>query len=140
MLDLPSTAPLVACYDFAPPSLLIGGALQDAPFYTYVALANEQITATDTIWSCSGLRIPLDDQSLQSVVVTDIWKRLNCAFNENGVSLLECMVLDLKRTAQRVFFIDSPGYVAGQENACSIAELGRVCQRYDLAFEVISPV
>src|SRR5258707_389217 len=112
-------------------------------FSLNVQLSLFQISVTTTLcrlWSSSGIRRPLDDQSLQSVVVTDIWKRLNCTFNENRVSLLECMVLDLKRTAQRAFFIDSPGYVADQENVCSVAELGRVCQRYDLAFEVISPV
>ncbi|HEY0753740.1 MAG TPA: glycosyltransferase family 2 protein [Ktedonobacteraceae bacterium] len=137
---LPSTAPLASRYAFATPSLLIGGTLQDAPFYTFIALANEEVEATESVWSCFGLRIPLSDQSLQSVVITDIWKKLNRVFNKNNVPLLVCMILDLKRTAQHVFFIDSPGYDAELENACSTIELELLCQGYDLSFEILSPV
>ena len=131
-----STAPLVARYQFARPSLLLGGTLQDAAYYDYLALADERIESTAALWSCSGLRIPLDDQSLQSVVMTDIWKWLDQAFNGRNVWLLECMLAEVKRTASRAFFIDSPG-ILPQRKACSRVELERLCQRYDLAFEFI---
>jgi hypothetical protein len=136
---LPSTAPLITRYQFARPSLLLGGTLQDAAYYDYIALANEEIESTPTTWSCSGVHIPLDDQSLQSVIVSDLWKWLGCAFNGRAISLLECMIADIKRTARQAFFIDSPAHLLPRRDHCSVAELTRLCQRYDLPFQVIVP-
>jgi glycosyltransferase involved in cell wall biosynthesis len=136
---LPSTAPLVARYQFKHPSLLIGGTLQDASLYDYLALANEEIASTVAIWSCCGLRIPSGDQELQSVVVSDMWKWLDCAFNRRGISLLECMIAEIKRTASQAYFVDSPAHVLPRWEQSSEAELSRLCQRYDLSFQMIVP-
>jgi GT2 family glycosyltransferase len=138
MARWPVTAAFASRYQFARPSLLLGGRLQDAACYDYLALADEQIEATSALWSCCGLRIPLADQTLRSVVVTEIWKYLNCAFNKSGVTLLECMIIDLQRTTQRAFFLDRAEHISAREQTCSVAELERLCRRYDLAFEVLT--
>ncbi|HEY0753741.1 MAG TPA: glycosyltransferase family 2 protein [Ktedonobacteraceae bacterium] len=139
LATLPSTASLVTRYDFARPSLLLGGTLQDASFYDYLALGDEQIESTATLWSCCGLRIPLDDQSLQSVVVTDIWKWLNCAFNKGSLTMLEFMLAELTRTTHKVFFIDSPGQLLPGAPSCSLTQLELLCRRYELEFQIIVP-
>lgn len=138
MAAWPATAPFVSQHAFSRPSLLLGGTLQDAALYDYLALADERIAASASLWSCCGPRIPLDDQTLQSVVVTEIWKYLNRAFNKSGVTLLECMIIDLKRTAQRVFFLDRAEVCSEREHPCALAELERLCQHYDLPFEVLT--
>ncbi len=136
---LPSTAPLVMRHGFARPALLIGGSLQDAPYYDYLALGDEQVESTAAAWSCCGLRIPLDDQSLQSVVVTDIWKWLHYAFNKSNITMLEFMIAELKRTTQKTFFINSPLQLLAGMPSCSLAQLELLCRRYELEFEVIAP-
>jgi glycosyltransferase involved in cell wall biosynthesis len=136
---LPSTASLVLRHGFARPALLIGGTLQDASHYDYLALGDDQIESTAAAWSCCGLRIPLDDQSLQSAVVTAIWKWLSYAFNKSNITMLEFMIAELKRTTQKVFFIDSPLQLGAGMPSCSLAQLELLCRRYELEFEVIAP-
>ncbi|HEY0753742.1 MAG TPA: glycosyltransferase family 2 protein [Ktedonobacteraceae bacterium] len=135
--QLPSTAPLVASHQFEHPSLLIGGTLQDAPLYDYLTLSNEEITSTASIWSCCGLHIPLGDQELRSVIISDIWKWLNCAFNRREISLLECMIAEIKRTADYAYFVDSPARMLPRQDHTPVAELSRLCQLYDLPFQII---
>lgn len=109
---LPAVAPLAASYQFSRPSLLIGGTKQDASFFDYLALADEAWASDPALWSCSGIRIPLPDRALQSVVVSDIWRWLGFSFNASHISLLECMIADIRRTARRAYFMDSSSAVA----------------------------
>jgi hypothetical protein len=139
---LPSTAPLVAHYQFPRPSLLISGPAQDINMYDYAALADENRDSTPSRWSCSGIRIPLDDHALKSVVVSDIWKWLNPDPGEKTISPLECMIADIRRTATIAFFIDSPAEMLPNHPAYpafSAPQLEELCNKYELPFQIVVP-
>jgi len=141
------------------PSLLIGGTPQDADNFSYIALANETVISTDTLWSCSGILIPLADHSLETVVVSDMWKWLNRSFIVDlaltppdptilagvkseipaRVSLLECMIAEIKRTARQALFVNSSSFVDISERShASTTILADLCHQYGLPFQIIS--
>lgn len=126
------------------PALLIGGTRRDAGQYDYVALADESVVSTPSTWSCSSVLIPLPDQSLETVVVSQIWPRLGWAlhypFGESGmdgVSLLEVLISEIKRTARRVVFIDGPSASQAGKGP-SIETLVSLCHTYGLPFQIVS--
>ncbi|HVU71071.1 MAG TPA: glycosyltransferase family 2 protein, partial [Ktedonobacteraceae bacterium] len=125
----------------ARPSLLIGGTPQDASDYDYVAVGDEQVTSTSSLWSCWGLRNPLPDHSLATVVVSDIWTHLNWSlslpFGLPGTLLLENLVTEIKRTAQKAVFIYPSEAPAEQDGLLSILE--QTCQKHQLAFQLLRP-
>jgi hypothetical protein len=122
----------------ARPSLLIGGTPQDTSDYDYVAVGDEQVTSTSSLWSCWGLRNPLPDHSLATVVVSDIWTHLNWSlslpFGLPGMLLLENLVTEIKRTAQKAIFIYPSAAPAEQDSLFSILE--QTCQKHQLAFQL----
>jgi len=75
------TIPAEFHYQFARPSLLIGGTIDDTAHFDYIALADESVHSTATIWSCCGVLIPLEQNSLKTVIVSDVWKSLGVAFH-----------------------------------------------------------
>jgi len=121
------------------PVLLVGGTMQDLECYDYVSLANENIVSTSRIWSCSGIIIPLADRSLDTVVVSDMWKYLGCSFNADNMSLLECLISEIKRCSRIAIFVDS-AYIPDVPGSItvSINELTNTCHKYDLSFQIIN--
>ncbi len=137
---LPSVSSL-ADYRFSHPSLLIGGTRQEAGLCDYVALADEDVASSDAIWSCSGVISPLADQSLATVVVSDVWKWLGLKVDRNGKTLLGYLASEIKRTAQEAFFIDSSSILASPGSShLSVIELANTCHKYDLSFQIIPGV
>lgn len=126
---------------FTQPTLLIGGTVQQAGGYDYLTLADERSVSTPSIWSCCGILIPLADQSLETVVVSDIWKKLDWSypypFDIPSVSLLEFLLSEIQRTAKKAIFIHSPS-VPSNGAGLSVEALESMCQRYGLSFQIVS--
>ncbi|HLI71532.1 MAG TPA: glycosyltransferase [Ktedonobacteraceae bacterium] len=123
------------------PTLFIGGTGREAEDYDYLTLIDENYSSTPSVWSCCGILIPLPDQSLGTVIVSDIWKRLDWtpsyAFALPGVSLLEFLISEIQRAAKKAVFLDSlpaspdcPGV--------SVETLESLCKKYGLPFEIVS--
>jgi hypothetical protein len=125
---------------FARPTLLVGGKAEDAAHYDYVAVGDENIPSTSSLWSCWGLAIPLADDTLETVVVSDIWKQLGwspCSpFDLPGAPLLENLITEIKRTAKKVVFLNSTP--TSSDEARLVAVLQRSCQKQELEFELLS--
>lgn len=121
------------------PTLLIGGTAQDAEKYDSVTLFDEHITSTDALWSCCGVLIPLANQSLGTVIVSDIWKRLDwtpqLSFDLPGVSLLEVLLAEIQRTARHAIFLDTQPDASG----VTIDTLVSLCERYHVSYQIVSP-
>jgi glycosyltransferase involved in cell wall biosynthesis len=120
----------------AHPTLLIGATLDDAPFYDQIAVANEDVSPGATIWSSSGILHPLPDNSLQTVVVSDMWKWLDVSFHPSGKPLLECLIAEVKRTAQHALFMHTPLLRYGDREPTSVEKLSNLCSKYALPFNV----
>jgi GT2 family glycosyltransferase len=121
------------------PSLLVGGTVQDAEYYDYVGVGDEQLISTSTIWSCWGIRNPLPDQSLATVVVSDIWTKLNWSlqfsFGQAGILLLENLIAEIKRVARKAVFVHSSSDLI--EHGSLIAVLEQTCQKHELDFQLL---
>ncbi|HEY7416326.1 MAG TPA: hypothetical protein VH593_14130, partial [Ktedonobacteraceae bacterium] len=123
----------------ARPALLVGATVRDAQRYDYLTLADENIISTSSIWSCSGVLIPRDDATLATVVVSDMWKWLGASFQIHKVSLLERLISEIKRSAQKAVFLHSPWLSSDIEReSVSLETLTTLCHRYDLPFEITS--
>jgi glycosyltransferase involved in cell wall biosynthesis len=127
---------------FARPALLIGGTGAEAEWCDYVTLADERVMSTASIWSCCGILLPLADQSLGTVIVSDIWKRLDWsmhyAFGMPSVSLLEFLISEIQRTAREAIFVHSPSILPDRAGP-SIEALESLCHKYSLSFRIVSP-
>jgi glycosyltransferase involved in cell wall biosynthesis len=134
----PPLSGLVARYALLRPVLLIGGTARDFPGYDYIALGDEKFPSNSHEWSCSGILIPLEDHSLQTVVVSEIWQRLGRSFNDQNLTLLECLITEIKRTARRAIFVASSSQSAFQENHVTVEELEHLCQRCELSFQLVT--
>ena len=126
---------------FARPSLLIGGTTQAADFYDYVTTGDENFSSTPSTWSCSGVFIPLADNSLETVVVSDVWKQLGwsiCYFlGLHGMSLLEHLITEIRRIARQAVFLHSNA-IPLHNNGPSLALLEQLCHQYDLAYQILA--
>jgi glycosyltransferase involved in cell wall biosynthesis len=123
----------------ARPALLVGATVRDAQRYDYLTLADENVVSTSSIWSCSGILIPRDDATLATVVVSDMWKWLGVSFQIHKVSLLERLISEIKRSAQKAVFLHSPWFSSDSEHeSVSLETLTTLCHRYDLPFEITS--
>jgi len=121
------------------PALLIGGSERDAHNFAYVALADDHINSTNCIWSCAGILIPLPDQSLATVAVSDMWKWLGFSFEGQTLSLLECLILEVKRTAYNAVFVNSNAIASPPNHRfVTTAELEELCHKHNLAVQIIS--
>lgn len=124
------------------PTLCIGGTSEDVGRYDYVTLADESHVSQSSVWSCCGVELPLADQTLDTVVVSDIWQRLDWALPLPAelprVSLLDCLLEEIHRTAKRAVFLHTPSSACSTGTGCSIEALTRLCQRHQLAFQVVS--
>jgi GT2 family glycosyltransferase len=124
---------------FAHPSLLVGGTMQDDEYYDYVAVGDPHLRSTPSVWSCWGIRTPLPNQSLATVVVSDIWKKLNWSlqfpFGLPGVLLLENLVIEIKRIATKAVFLHSSFPSSDQSNLVQVLE--QTCQKHQLDFELL---
>jgi len=122
------------------PTLVVGGTAQDAEWADYVTLLDDSKISTPSIWSCCGILLPLPDQALGTVVVTDIWKKLDWSisypFGISSPSLLEFLISEIRRTATQAIFLDSESIPQG----VSMETLAGLCQKHDLPFKVLSPV
>jgi glycosyltransferase involved in cell wall biosynthesis len=123
-------------FQCAHPTLLIGATLDDAPFYDYIAVANEDVSSSDSIWSSSGILHPLPDNTLRTVVVSDLWKWLDVSFHPSSKSLLECLIAEVKRTAQQALFMHTPLLQYRDREPASVEKLSNLCSKYDLSFKV----
>lgn len=151
------------------PSLLVGGTVEDQPYFDHVAVADENVASTAAIWSCSGVLIPLGDESLETVVVSAAWDQLGYSAGSGPISLLECLVSEIRRTARTVYFVDpstaanprrahasfativgrraerrcapdgSPTNLGRDRVRMSVATLDELCRRYGLAYELVAP-
>jgi glycosyltransferase involved in cell wall biosynthesis len=123
----------------ARPTLLIGGTTQDSEKYDYVTLLDEQVISTHALWSCCGVLIPLADQALETVIVSDIWKQFDHVsqfpFDIPGVSLLELLLSEIQRTAKHAVFLDTQPESAG----VTVDTLMSRCQHYNISFQIVSP-
>jgi glycosyltransferase involved in cell wall biosynthesis len=117
------------------PTLLVGGTTCDAQKYDFVALGNENILSTPSTWSCCAILIPVSDQSLGTVVVSDIWKKLDWfidyPFGISSMSVLEVLISEIKRAAKEAIFVHSSS-VSG----ISVETLEDLCHKYDLSYKV----
>lgn len=126
---------------FTRPTLLIGGTEQDAGDYDYLTLADESYSPTPSVWSCSGILIPLADQSLGTVIIADVWKKFGWPFAYSfplpALSLLEYLILEIQRTARKAIFLDSQ---TGSPDSAdiSVETLKGLCGKYNLPFEIVS--
>ncbi len=122
-------------------TLYIGGTAQDAARYEYVTLADESCFSTAALWSCCGILLPLADQSLETVVVSDIWQHLDWAlplpFDLPRVSLLDVLLSEIQRTAKQAVFLHTPA-VSSPETHLSVEALASLCQRRQMAFQIVS--
>ncbi len=122
-------------------TLCIGGTAQDATRYGYVTLADESRISTAALWSCCGILLPLTDQSLETVVVSDIWEHLDWAlplpFDLPRVSLLDVLLSEIQRTAKQAVFLHRPA-VGSQHAHFSVETLANLCQRRQLPFQIVS--
>lgn len=118
------------------PTLLVGGTTRDAQKYDHVALSDESALSTPSTWSCSGVSIPMADQALGTVVVSDIWKKLDWfiryPFGVSSMSLLEVLISEIGRTAKQGIFIHSPS-VSG----ISVENLADLCHQYNLSYKIV---
>ena len=121
-------------------TLYIGGTAKDATRYGYVTLADESCISTASLWSCCGILLPLADQSLETVVVSDIWQHLDWAlplpFDLPRVSLLEVLLSEIQRTAKRAVFFYTPTGCS-QGNQLSVEALASLCQHRQMAFQIV---
>jgi hypothetical protein len=124
---------------FTGPTLLVGGTLQDAEWCDYVTLLDDRKISTPSLWSCCGIILPLADQTLGTVVVSDIWKKLDWSvtydFGLPSLSLLDVLISEIRRTAKQAFFLDSQPIPFG----ASVETLSSLCQKHDLPFKILSP-
>jgi len=129
----------MASRQFSAPSLLIGGSVRDTSLCDYIALADERITSTSSLWSCSGVFIPLDDHSLQTAIVSDTWKWLGCSFRDDGMTLLEQLIAEIARTTRQAFFLDASSISASNcDGKVSNTSLGDLCRTHNLSFQLIA--
>ena len=123
---------------FAGPTLLIGGHPEDAEWCNYVTLLDEHVVSTSSIWSCCGVLLPCADQSLGTVIISDIWKKLNKSFEHPlgipPVSLLELLLSEIQRTSKHAVFLDTPSVRTG----LTVDALKDLCKRYTFSVEVLS--
>jgi glycosyltransferase involved in cell wall biosynthesis len=124
---------------FAHPSLLIGGQKQEAERFDYVALADEQVVSTESLWSCSGVVIPLLEHSLNTVVVSEVWQKLGWShsFTDHTLdsSLLARLIKEIRRTAQKAYFLYSSS--TPTPDGVTVDELESLCAKQGLAFQLI---
>jgi glycosyltransferase involved in cell wall biosynthesis len=136
----PSAIPETVRARFARPSLFIGGTAQDAEFYEYVALGDENFLSTTSLWSCSGIFLPLADRSLETVFVSDIWKKLNWSITYflglHSISLLECLISEIRRTAQKAVFLDTASALSDSADT-PLDLLESICFKQKLPFQII---
>jgi hypothetical protein len=122
-------------------TLYIGGTARDATHYKYVTLADESCISTASLWSCCGILLPLADQSLETVVVSDIWQHLDWAlplpFDLPRVSLLDVLLSEIQRTAKQAVFLHTPASNS-QSTHLSVETLVSLCQRRQMAFQIVS--
>jgi glycosyltransferase involved in cell wall biosynthesis len=124
---------------FPRPSLFIGGKLQDLQFFDYITVANEDHLSTDHIRSCIGIIIPLREQKIQAVVVSDIWKWLTLASEQLSLPFLEHLIAEIKRTAKRAYFINHPMLKPDESvEQAHTNYIINLCNKYMLPFEILS--
>jgi GT2 family glycosyltransferase len=130
---------MLAHYSFPRPSLLVGATCQASSSYDYLALADDTFLSTELVWSCCGVLLPLEDHSLATAVVLDLWKWLDRSFYKGTISLLECLISEMKRTAQQVFFVDSvPALAKSENNQAAKTSLESLCRKYQLPFKLLT--
>ena len=121
---------------FAQPTLFVGGAAREAEYYDYVTVGDERIKSTPSIWSCCGIFLPSPDQSLGTIVVSDIWKKLGWSlpypFGVSSLSLLEVLISEIKRVAKQAVFVHTSS-VSGQ----SIEVLESMCAVRNLPYRIV---
>ncbi|UNO39351.1 glycosyltransferase family A protein [Streptomyces sp. MST-110588] len=123
----------------APSSLLIGGKVTDAGRFGQVTLFSEAAVSTDSLWSCAGIIIPLPEDSLDLVVVGDVWRWLAHPAAGPRVGLLDMLVSEVRRVARRAVFVHSAGPMPFPGRArVSPEELRRVCAEHGLPYTLIS--
>jgi hypothetical protein len=124
---------------FARPALLIGGTPQDTQYYDYVTIGDDHFASTASAWSCLGVLIPAPDQSLATVVVSDVWKKLNWSIQPPaglpGVPLLEHLVIELKRATSKAVFLDSSADLANDRASLELLE--GLCHKHQLDFQLV---
>jgi hypothetical protein len=112
---------------------------EDAEVFDYVAVGDENLASTSSTWSCSGIYIPLADHSLETVVISDIWKQLNWTLPSlpglYNPSLLEHLVNEVQRTSKRAVFLHSSAVPIPE--TMSIARLEHLCQQHHLAYQIL---
>lgn len=122
------------------PALLVGGSAQESEAFDYITLADESATSTPSLWSCSGVVLPLPDASLETVVVSDLWKQLNWSMHYpmgvSSMSLLEALISEIQRTARKAIFLTTTDAPAHLQQETEI--LSQLCQKYELAFQLVS--
>jgi hypothetical protein len=120
------------------PTLLIGGHPQDTTQYDYVTIGDENFPSTASAWSCWGICIPLPDESLGTVVVSDIWKKLHWSPSDlPSMLLLDSLIAEIQRTARNALFLHSPSVLPEQTDTL-LAALEQVCHKRDLAFQILT--
>lgn len=125
------------------PSLLIGYTAPETGDFDYRAMASEDVVSTSSVWSASGVLIPLPDHSLATAIVSDIWKYLDWSGEDapapDSLSLLECLIAELRRTTQKAWFFDTPSLAQGQGlPRASTALLTQLCEKYQLSFQIVT--
>lgn len=118
--------------------LLIGGSARDVETWGYVTTIDDTLVSTSSLWSCAGILLPLADNSLDSVIVAPLWKKLDWAisypFNLPRVSLLEFLILEISRVARQAIFLTCE---AADLTDPSITLLEDLCSRHHLTFELV---
>lgn len=118
------------------PTLLVGGTPQDAEWYDHVTLIDDRVISTPSLWSCCGIVIPLPDQALGTVVVSDVWKKLGWSvlypFGIPSTPLLEVLLSEIKRTARQAVFVHTSS-ISGD----SVEALENLCRTYNLEYKIV---
>src|SRR5579872_98916 len=121
---------------FAQPTLFLGGTAREAEYYDYVTVGDEGVKSTPSIWSCCGIFLPSPDQSLGTIIVSDIWKKLGWSlsypFGMRSLSLLEVLISEIGRVAKQAVFIHTPS-VSG----LSIEALESMCAARNLPYRIV---
>ncbi|MFJ9394681.1 glycosyltransferase family 2 protein [Streptomyces californicus] len=119
-------------------SLLIGGSVGNAEAFTYTTLLSSRVESTGDLWPCAGVIVPLPDDSLDVVVVSEVWKWLSAPQGADRVDMFDMMIADLRRVATRAVFLDAPDGVSPAGTwSVSLAMLHQACSRAGLSYEVV---
>jgi Glycosyl transferase family 2 len=111
--------------------LLVGGRPRDANHFDHVACGRGDLHGGEKVWGCAGVLIPLPSDSLDAVVVTDVWRRLSA--QAGGRRLLDHLAAEIARTGATAVFLDSG---AARADDLTSDDVASACARHRIAWRI----